>query len=363
MRTNKQPSKPVSFGNFLARPRRLWNCQQMRWRSWSLRAMREVDEQLSWRCRKKGALHSKDFHRFPERMGIWNGGNSLFLVKLSHFAFREWTLGMILERLGLESWKKTCIIHHDTLPTIMAGCSGSAHSRLSKRRGSLISRRRKKACPSRSRQGKEEKSLILHGFTNSEFFFWHQIVVDCRGHLLGRWNLKLVEVDLRLDQLDGPDDLQGILWWNDREVQKFFDVSSALLAFFGSAPMRKKLFDLRLQCCDFKQMNDLACQFLCISIPIEILNSIYNMISYVFYSKLTVRHPATSGLASVLAKELLNGQHGILVLGHGIQDVTVGKSTSQTQQPKGETPTSFKATLKIYPKQQVFVFFAAFSKL
>ena len=65
--------------------------------------MREVDEQLSWRCRKKGALHSKDFHRFPERMGIWNGGNSLFLVKLSHFAFREWTLGIILERLGLES--------------------------------------------------------------------------------------------------------------------------------------------------------------------------------------------------------------------------------------------------------------------
>ena len=38
--------------------------------------------------------------------------------------------------LNFEKNMHKAIIHHDTFPTIMAGCSGSAQSRLSKRRGS-----------------------------------------------------------------------------------------------------------------------------------------------------------------------------------------------------------------------------------
>ena len=253
-------------------------------------------EQLSWRCRKKGAFEV-DFHGFLGTDGISGNGREStdFLVKFWHFAFffGEWTLGMILER-RLESWQRNCIIHHDTLPTIMAqwicflgnwkwlpNCYdrfhfqqnwmqwlGSKSAQRYKRRGSLISRR-EKACPSRSRQGKEEKSLILHGgylhFSNwityasgSTTLIWCLsnrlswiavgICLDV-GTLLGGsstswWRLIQGLIHQNYPKLNKMVPPSGWLarqqWWNDmkcsdvhHKYHKFLDTSSAPVGLVG----------------------------------------------------------------------------------------------------------------------------------
>ena len=186
MDTNKQPIKPVSFGSFVPGQE---GCEAVsRWdedlgvcglcvrSNWATEL--EVSQKRGLR---KISMDFREQMGFPGTVG--NPQTSWW----SFVFFGEWTLGMILER-RLESWQTNCIIHHDTLPTIMAqwicflgnwkwlpNCYdrfhfqqnwmqwlGSKSAQRYKRRGSLISRR-EKACPSRSRQGKEEKSLILHG--------------------------------------------------------------------------------------------------------------------------------------------------------------------------------------------------------